>query len=99
MKKALISLLILASLASCTDSAQEKLFSYGTEFKVEMFSGGKLVKQWISTGKVLSEKGSNGYYFKDKSTGHLVEVDGDIVITPYDSKSEVLYQQNNEFYK
>lgn len=83
-----INLLLVAIsfvlLSSCTDSKREKLFNYGNEFKVEMYSGNKLVRSWISTGKVSSEKGSDGYYFKDKSTGKLVEVTGDIVITNVD---------------
>lgn len=71
-------------LSGCTDSRREKLFNYGNEFKVEMYSGGQLVRSWISTGKVNSEEGSDGYYFKDKATGKLVEVAGDVVITNAD---------------
>lgn len=83
MKKLSIILIgfALITMASCTDSMVEKSFNYGNEFKVEMYSGGKLVRSWVSTGKVHTENGSDGYYFKDKSTGKLVEVAGDVVIT------------------
>jgi len=86
MKKGSVLLVVIATLfmVSCTDSKREKLFNYGNEFKVEMYSGGQLVRSWISTGKVNSEQGSDGYYFKDKATGKLVEVAGDIVITNND---------------
>lgn len=80
MKKITIILLVVV-LSGCTDSTKEKLLNYGNEFKVEMYSGGKLVREWVSTGKVNSESGSDGYYFKDKKTGKLVEVSGDVVIT------------------
>jgi uncharacterized lipoprotein YehR (DUF1307 family) len=83
MKRVSILFVVIATIfmVSCTDSEREKMFNYGNEFKVEMYSGGQLVRSWISTGKVNSEEGSDGYYFKDKATGNLVEVSGDIVIT------------------
>jgi hypothetical protein len=86
MKKVKFVFLLTLSLLifSCTDSTQEKLFNYGNEFRVEMYSGGQLVRSWTSTGKVSSEEGSDGYYFKDKATGKLVEVSGDVVITNAD---------------
>lgn len=80
MKKVLF-IGMICFLASCTNAEKEKMFNYGNEFKIEMYSGGVLVRSWISTGKVNSEEGSDGYYFEDKSTGKLVEVSGDIVIT------------------
>lgn len=71
----------LFALASCTDATRAKIGGYGDEFKVEMYSGGKLVRTWTSSGKVQSEQRSDGYYFNDKATGKLVEVSGDVVIT------------------
>lgn len=67
--------------SACTDAELSKFGGLGDEFKIEMYSGGKLVREWTSTGKVLSEPNSDGYYFKDKETGRLVEVSGDVVIT------------------
>lgn len=83
MKKVsmLVSVFALVLLSSCTDADKGKMFNYGNEFTVEMYSGGKLVRSLVSSGKVKSESGSDGYYFSDKSTGKLVEVAGDIVIT------------------
>lgn len=80
--KLLVVLLVL--LVSCTDAGKEKLFNYGNSFKVEMYSGGVLIRSWISTGRVKSETQSDGYYFKDSATGKLVEVSGDLVITNVD---------------
>lgn len=84
MKKVsiLISVIALFLVSSCTDAKREKmLMNYGKEFTVEMYSGGQLVRTWTSSGKVSSEAQSDGYYFKDKATGKLVEVAGDVVIT------------------
>ena len=79
----LIAVAILITLNSCTDATKAKMGGYGDEHKVEMYSGGKLVKEWVATGKVQSESNSDGYYFNDKETGKLVEVSGDIVITKF----------------
>lgn len=82
MKKSLfVIVLAIITLSSCTDATKAKFTNFGNEFKVEMYSGGLLVRTWISSGKVLSEKGSDGYFFVDKSTNNLVEVSGDVVIT------------------
>lgn len=70
----------LAALAGCTDAAWESMGAYGDEHKVTLYSGGKAVREWTSTGKVLNEEASDGYYFKDKATGQLVRVTGDLVI-------------------
>jgi hypothetical protein len=81
MKK-LIALIAIASLfVSCTSAERSKLGGYGGTFRVEMYSGGQKVREWISNGKVLSESASDGYYFTDSATGKLIEVAGDVVIT------------------
>lgn len=67
---------------SCTDAERSKLGGYGDTFKVEMVNcDGTVSKSWISSGKVLSEANSDGYYFKEKKTGKLIEVTGRLIIT------------------
>lgn len=73
--------LVVSSMVGCTSSTRAKLGGYLNEHTIEMYSGGVKVREWTSVGKVLSEENSDGYYFKDKDTGKLVEVCGDIVIT------------------
>ncbi len=81
-KAIILAALLSASIfSSCTDAELSKLGGYGDEFKVEMYSGGQKVREWTSSGKVLSEQGSDGYYFNDKDSGKLIEVSGDVVIT------------------
>jgi len=86
MKKIIILFLAITFiiLSSCTDAEQGKYTNFGNSFKVEMYSGGQLVRSWTSTGKVSSEDGSDGYFFKDAATGKLVEISGDVVITNID---------------
>lgn len=81
MKRIILLAAIAVSMLSCTDAEWAKNTNYGENFKVEMYSGGKLVREWVSSGKVNSEPKSDGYYFKEKGTNKLVEVSGDVVIT------------------
>ncbi len=41
---------------------------------------GKEIAKWRSTGSVLNEANSDGWYFEDKATGKLIEVTGTLVI-------------------
>lgn len=82
MKKLfVISISTLFILSSCRDSTLAQYSALGEKQSVEMYSGGKLVRTWVSSGKVATEKNSDGYYFEDTKTGKLVRVSGDIVIT------------------
>jgi len=81
MKKIIILGIIFLGLSSCTNAEQSKLTGYGKDYKIEMYSGGKLVKTYYSSGKVLSEKNSDGYFFEQKMTNKIIEITGDIVIT------------------
>lgn len=68
--------------SSCTDAQRAKFGGLGDEFKVEMINcDGTVARSWISSGKVNSEENSDGYYFKDKKTGKLIEVTGRLIIT------------------
>jgi hypothetical protein len=81
MTKYIIASIIALLICSCTDASRARITGYGDEYKVEMYSGGQMVRSWTSSGKVHSEEGSDGYFFNDKASGKLIEVTGDIVIT------------------
>lgn len=74
-------LLILPFIVGCTDAQISKLHPYGARHKVELYSGGEMVRSWISTGKPVNEEQSDGFYFCDSATNKVVRVTGDIVIT------------------
>lgn len=82
MKTLFHTLLLALLITSCSDASREKMAGFGDEYKVELLNcDGSVARSWISTGKVLSEANSDGYYFKDKNTGKLIEVTGTLVIT------------------
>lgn len=79
MKKIIIIALLFIG---CTDAERAGIGGYGSEFKVELVNcDGLVTKVWRSSGKVLTEKDSDGYYFMDKSSGKLVRVSGNLIIT------------------
>ena len=83
MKKLLIILFAVTINLSCTDAEMAKIGGYGDQFKIELVScsTGEVLRVWTSSGKVLSESNSDGYYFNDAATGVLTEVTGTIIIT------------------
>jgi hypothetical protein len=55
--------------------------AWGRPHRVKQFNGGKLVGEWVTTGKIENEGQSDGYYFTDQATGKLVMVSGAVQIT------------------
>ena len=82
MKKLIFIALTILFCFSCSDARKAKKFGRESEFRIEMLNcDGAVARSWISTGKVRHFQKSNGFYFKDKATGLLVEVTGSIIIT------------------
>ena len=73
------ALTLMASMVSCTDASMSKIGGYGDTFTIKVL-GPDTVITYHSTGKVISEKESDGYYFTNASNGKLVEVSGNIII-------------------
>lgn len=75
-------MLLIVATVSCTDAGVAKLGGYGDDFKVDLVNcDGTITHSWISSGKVISEANSDGYFFQEKSTGILIEVTGTLIIT------------------
>ena len=66
--------------SGCKDATTAQWRSMGTKHRVTLYSGGKVVGTWNSTGNVSNEKHSDGYYFEDDQTHKLVEISGTVVI-------------------
>ena len=63
----------------CTDGVLGKFKSYGSGAKVRCWSGGMIIYDGQSTGKVSSEANSDGYYFVEKSSGQTLEISADCI--------------------
>jgi hypothetical protein len=78
-----VSIVLIATalgVSGCTDAEIARNAAAGSQFKVTVYSGGQAVKTYVSTGKVLSEEKSDGWFFMDKATNKLVRVSGTITV-------------------
>lgn len=83
MKKFLIVIAILASIAACRSSQMAQWGALGADQKVILYAAdGHVIREWTSDGKVSTESGSDGWFFRDRATGKLVRVSGTVVIEP-----------------
>lgn len=48
--------------------------SIGSDAHITCYSGGIVIYNGISAGKVITEKSTDGWYFKNKRTGKLIRV-------------------------
>jgi len=68
-------------MGGCTDAKWGKFQALGGKAHVQCFSGGILIYEGRSTGKVISEANSDGYNFIDAKSKKLMEVSGECIIT------------------
>jgi len=66
--------------AGCVNADLAQYGALGSSGHVTCYSGGKIIYDGDSDGKIMSENGSDGWYFMEKSTGRLVRVSGDCLI-------------------
>lgn len=73
----LVSILFLFG---CTDAEMAQIASVGDAGLIKCYSGGVLIYEGLSTGKISTEKQSDGWFFKDSKTKKLIRVSGDCLI-------------------
>ena len=83
MKKTLIAAVVALaplSLSGCTDAERANLFSYGDRADVKCYSGGQVVFEDESTGKIVSLDG-DGFAYKSAKTGQMTRAFADCILT------------------
>lgn len=70
----------LLILLGCTDARLKQYTTIGSTANVTCYSGGKIIYEGQSTGKVSTESQSDGWYFVDSKTSKLIRVSADCVI-------------------
>lgn len=78
--KTLILILVTVTLTGCTQAEMRNMTTIGTPGVIKCYSGGKLIYEGASTGKIGTEQGSDGWQFVDAKTNKFVRVSGDCVI-------------------
>jgi len=77
--KALV-LFVLLVVVGCTDTDRASISALGDAGHIKCYSGGKLIYEGTSTGRMQTVQDSDGWEFKDASTGKFVRVSGDCII-------------------
>ena len=72
-----VSLLLLTA---CGDAQLAKVEALGSDADIKCYSGGKMIFEGRSSGRVFTEDKSDGWFWKDSQTGKLVRSNGDCVI-------------------
>jgi hypothetical protein len=71
----------LLLVTGCTDTQQAHWGAIGSAARVTCYSGGKVILDDFSTGKVgKNGNGGDGYEFKSATTGRLQQANGDCVV-------------------
>jgi hypothetical protein len=73
-------LLFVVLLVGCSDAGFKQLSTIGAAGSIVCYSGGKVIYDGISTGKIATENQSDGWFFEDAKTHKLVRVSGDCLI-------------------
>lgn len=66
-------------LCGCTSGQRADLAAFGHRHRIEMYSGGTKVREWVSVGYV--ESADDRCHFRDEKTGLRIMVSGDVIIT------------------
>ena len=83
MKRFMLMALVIIGivvLTGCTNADWENMATLGSNAHIRLYSGGQLIGEWESSGKVVTESHSDGYRFVDKKSGKLIRITGQIVI-------------------
>jgi hypothetical protein len=82
MKKIGLMAILIAGIAlsACTDAKMKQITAIGSKAHVKCWSGGTVILDTWSTGKVATEEGSDGWYFEDQNTGKLIRTNADCVV-------------------
>jgi hypothetical protein len=75
-----MSTLFLLALLACTDAERAQHAAFGEPGHITCYSGGQVIYDGDSTGRIESEQRSDGWLFMDAKTRRLVRVSGDCVV-------------------
>lgn len=67
-------------LGGCSDAERGKIEAIGQAGHIECWSAGIKYYEGYSTGKVMSEKETDGWFFVEKGSNQLIRVSGSCVI-------------------
>jgi hypothetical protein len=81
MKKLIVVAALMIALTGCTASQMGNVTSLGKDHTVKQYSGGVLIGEWSTRGKVTTISDSDGWEFVDRATGKFMRVSGDVQVS------------------
>jgi len=82
MRKTFLAVALIAAtaaLSGCTDAEIANVFAYGDQADVKCYSGGQVIFEDVSTGKVVPIEG-DGFTYKSAKTGSFVRAFADCIL-------------------
>jgi hypothetical protein len=73
--------MMLLLVLACTDAEIAKVTALGSAGHITCYSGGTIIYEGESSGRIATETQSDGWFFNEKKTNRLVRISGDCVIT------------------
>ncbi len=73
-------MLFLLVFMGCSDSERGAIGALGKSRHVKCYSGGNLIYEGRTTGKISNEQDSDGYYFMD-TDGQFIEINAECIFT------------------
>lgn len=81
MKTRVLGVMLMAmALVACTDADMAHMSQLGDAAHVQCFSGGQVIYDGHSTGKIQSNQSEDGLYFREKESGKFVRLYADCVV-------------------
>jgi len=75
-----VSMLFALVLVGCSDAELGKIEAIGQGGHIECWSGNHKYYEGESTGKIMTEHETDGWFFMEKGTNDLIRVSGPCVI-------------------
>jgi hypothetical protein len=76
----LLIALFSGGILACTDTDRASIVAFGSPGHIQCYSGGALIYEGDSTGRIQTVTNSDGWEFQEAKTGKFVRVSGACVI-------------------
>lgn len=78
MDKIFILIVAMLALSSCSDANKGAIAALGKSRLVKCYSGGVLIYEGVTSGKIENEEHSDGYFFTD-IMGDYIEINANCI--------------------
>ena len=76
----ILGVILAMVLSGCSDAERGKIEAIGQSGHIECWSAGVKYYEGTSTGKIMTEEHTDGWFFVEKGSNQLIRVSGPCVI-------------------